>query len=148
MKDNKHLLAFRSIGLIRVYFPVLVGLMVGISGCATRYHKDIEQAIWQQDQNPSVELGVRDKLDSHVPFDATFEVTSPDGVIHVTHANIEGSDFTDVNFPYDFDDGDGYDMTIEGQYSWRCLVESNTVASGAFEYHRAGTQEEVRTLYY
>lgn len=127
---------------MRVFDSLLLGVMVGISGCATRHPNsaDVLQDTWQQSESACIELGVRDKS-SFASFAAVFEVTGPDGVVHNAHARIRDNDFSYVTFPSDF----GTYM-MDGRYQWQCLVESNSVASGAFESHRVAGHQEVRIL--
>jgi hypothetical protein len=129
---------------MRILFTALAVGFAGcfITGCATQRHTPaaILQATWQQSESVSVELGVRDKSDALASFMAVFEVTGPDGSVHTARARIRDGDFSYVSFPSDFDT-----YIIAGRYTWRCLVESNSIASGAFEYS-IGRQQQVHIL--
>src|ERR1051326_5471592 len=129
---------------MRYSFPVLVVVLaVGITGCASRHlsPEAVSRATWQQSESISVELGVRDKNNELGSFMSLFTVTDPDGSEHSARARVRNGDFSYVTFPSDFDT---YEK--EGRYSWKCMVASNAVAEGAFEYHLVFGDRRVRII--
>lgn len=96
-----------------------------------------EPHVWLQSATHQVEIGVCDKYGSG-DFPARFVVTGPDGAVYKAPPEVtdqkrqsgqESYAMAYVHFPSDF-----RARWQEGRYSWQCFVETNCVASGAFEY--------------
>ena len=112
-------------------------MVVGCESSRQSVSPIAEQHTWLQSSSHEVVLGLCDK-NGDGDFPALFIVTGPDGRVHKVLP-----EFTDdkrktsqenhaaayVSFPSDFKTD-----WLVGRYTWKCFVESNCAASGAFEY--------------
>jgi hypothetical protein len=129
---------------MRIYTHVLlIVFVVSVSSCASRRlsPEAVSSANWQFSEDMSVELGIRDKSNALGSFTALFVVTDPEGIKHYAHARTRDGDFSYVTFPADFDT-----YQKGGRYSWKCMVASNAVAEGTFEYHLVVGDRYVRII--
>ena len=96
-----------------------------------------DEHTWLQSASQEVVLGLCDK-NGNGDFSPLFVVTDPDGQEHAAPPDItdrkrksgqENYAAGYVSFPSDFKT-----YWITGRYAWKCFVQSNCVAAGAFEY--------------
>ena len=85
------------------------------------------EAIWQQSEGVSVQLGVRDKYGYLKNYKALFIVKDENGKEYKIEKNIKGDNCGFVYFPDDFK---VYGEV--GDYTWKCFVKGKAVASGKF----------------
>lgn len=84
-------------------------------------------ATWQQSQDGTIELGVRDKFGELKNYDAEF-IVKGNGKKYQIIKHIKGDEFGTVYFPKDFKT-----TGIPGKYTWKCTVNNKEVASGDFK---------------
>lgn len=82
---------------------------------------------WQQSQDATFELGVRDKYGELKEYDAVF-IVKIHGKEYKATRHVKGDGFSMVYFPKDFKA-----TSVPGKYAWECLVGGKVVATGDFK---------------
>lgn len=87
---------------------------------------------WQYSKTASVHLTIRDKYGVLGEYEATFTVTTPDGLKLIKTVKVQGDELGEVTFPDDFRTPTQYVDIRAGRYRWECVVRGEVVTKGNF----------------
>lgn len=83
---------------------------------------------WQQSEALNIQLGVRDKNGSAESYEAKFIVLKKNGTDKYERIiSVKKDDWGFVDFPSDFKSS-----AEDGEYEWKCYVDSKVVSYGEF----------------